>query len=47
MFTWVYLKAFSNLDPEELTLAHIERMQHIAFDAEMVKFILKATETGD
>lgn len=27
MFTWVYLAAFDQLNPETLTLTHIERME--------------------
>ena len=44
MFTRVYLTTFKELNPEQLTLTHIQRMEHIAFDAEMSKFILSAIE---
>ena len=40
MFTWVYLTCFEELEPAQLTETHIARMEHIAFDAEMCKYIL-------
>ena len=42
MFTWVYLTAFTGLQPESLTKTHIARMDQIGFDPEMVKYILGA-----
>ena len=42
MFTWVYLSAFEDLDPTDLALTHVERMEQIAFDAQMSKYILSA-----
>lgn len=47
MFTWVYLTAFKELDPHALTLTHIERMEQIAFDAEMCKSILHSVQSEE
>jgi hypothetical protein len=44
MFTRVYLTTFKELNPEPLTLTHIQRMQKISFDAEMSNYILSAIE---
>ena len=42
MFTWVYLTAFKELNPEALTVTHIERMEQVAFDAEMCTYIVNS-----
>ena len=48
MFTWVYLTAFKELNPEALTVTHIERMEQVAFDAEMCAYILNSiAESSD
>ena len=46
MFTWVYLSAFKELDPNALIRTHIEKMDQIGFEAEMCKYILESFENN-